>query len=107
MKSKVLFSRTLIFFLFLAVMSFVFLHPAVSISRERESISVLEDRLQQTYGDKEPLEWGENVTGVRTRLDTYDRVIALTLDACGGSKGSGYDKKLVSFLRKHLSLIHI
>lgn len=101
MKNKVPFGRTLMLFLFFAVVSMVFLYPEISISRERESLSGLADRLQLMYGDRKPLEWGENVTGVKTSLDTSDRVIALTLDACGGSKGSGYDEKLVSFLRKH------
>lgn len=44
-------------------------------------------------------EWGERVTGVRTRLDTDDPVIALTFDACGGQNGSGYDEELIEFLR--------
>lgn len=44
-------------------------------------------------------EWGEGVTGVRTRLDTGDPVVALTFDACGGQNGSGYDEELVEYLR--------
>jgi peptidoglycan/xylan/chitin deacetylase (PgdA/CDA1 family) len=43
-------------------------------------------------------EWGERVTGVRTRLDTDDQVIALTLDACGGPNAIGFDEDLVGFL---------
>src|SRR5690606_33417056 len=43
-------------------------------------------------------EWGEQVTGVRTRLDTDDQVIALTLDACGGPNGIGFDNDLIEFL---------
>lgn len=45
-----------------------------------------------------PVEWGENVTGVVTKLQTDERVIALTFDACGGPYGSGYDKELIQFL---------
>jgi peptidoglycan/xylan/chitin deacetylase (PgdA/CDA1 family) len=48
-----------------------------------------------------PKEWGENVTGVKTRLDTTENVIALTLDACGGATGSQYDAELIYFLRQH------
>ncbi|WP_207782656.1 polysaccharide deacetylase family protein [Phytoactinopolyspora limicola] len=44
-------------------------------------------------------EWGEQVTGVRTRLDTRDSVVALTFDACGGPNGVGYDAALIDFLR--------
>jgi peptidoglycan/xylan/chitin deacetylase (PgdA/CDA1 family) len=47
-----------------------------------------------------PKQWGEKVNGVKRRLDTKDKVMALTFDACGGEKGSGYDKKLIDFLIK-------
>ncbi|NEE01854.1 polysaccharide deacetylase family protein [Phytoactinopolyspora halotolerans] len=43
-------------------------------------------------------EWGENVTGVKTRMATDRRAVALTFDACGGSSGSGYDEALIEFL---------
>jgi len=43
-------------------------------------------------------EWGEVVKGVKTRLNTDQKVLALTFDACGGPKGSGYDAKLIDFL---------
>lgn len=46
----------------------------------------------------EPQEWGENVTGVKTKIQTDEKKIALTFDACGGDYGSGYDEKLMSFL---------
>ncbi|MCD8501893.1 MAG: polysaccharide deacetylase family protein [Bacillaceae bacterium] len=45
-----------------------------------------------------PVEWGENVTGVITRLPTDERLIALTFDACGGPYGSRYDQELMNFL---------
>jgi peptidoglycan/xylan/chitin deacetylase (PgdA/CDA1 family) len=47
-----------------------------------------------------PKQWGEKVNGVKRKLDTKDKVIALTFDACGGETGSGYDKKLIDFLIK-------
>lgn len=50
--------------------------------------------------DRTPSEWGENVTGVKTRFQTDKKEIALTFDACGGEYGNGYDEKLISFLRK-------
>jgi peptidoglycan/xylan/chitin deacetylase (PgdA/CDA1 family) len=45
-----------------------------------------------------PHEWGEVVKGVKTRLNTDQKVLALTFDACGGPRGSGYDAKLIDFL---------
>lgn len=47
-----------------------------------------------------PTEWGENVTGVKTQFQTDNKEIALTLDACGGEFGSGYDDDLILFLRE-------
>lgn len=37
--------------------------------------------------------------GVSTRLPTSDNVVAITLDACGGPLGSGYDARLIDLLR--------
>ncbi|NOU69167.1 polysaccharide deacetylase family protein [Paenibacillus sp. LMG 31461] len=45
-----------------------------------------------------PTKWGERVPGVKTRLHTKDKVVALTFDACGGKEGSGYDEKLIQYL---------
>src|SRR5699024_7073493 len=50
--------------------------------------------------DREPEEWGENVTGVKTTFQTDKREMALTFDACGGPYGSGYDEELISFLKE-------
>jgi peptidoglycan/xylan/chitin deacetylase (PgdA/CDA1 family) len=51
-----------------------------------------------TFTGRVPQEWGEGVRGVKTRLDTNQKVLALTFDACGGPKGSGYDGKLIEYL---------
>ncbi len=50
------------------------------------------------FSGRVPHEWGEKVKGVKTRLDTDQKVLALTFDACGGPKGTGYDAKLIDFL---------
>lgn len=48
---------------------------------------------------QEPLQWGENVSGVTTHFQTDTKQIALTLDACGGSpRSSQYDEALIHFL---------
>ncbi len=47
--------------------------------------------------DETPEQWGEIVRGVRTGLDTEEKKIALTLDACGGS----YDRELLEYLDRH------
>jgi peptidoglycan/xylan/chitin deacetylase (PgdA/CDA1 family) len=50
------------------------------------------------FSGKVPREWGEVVKGVKTRLNTNQKVLALTLDACGGPRGSNYDKALIRYL---------
>jgi peptidoglycan/xylan/chitin deacetylase (PgdA/CDA1 family) len=61
--------------------------------------TVAEPEPDPALSDVEPTEWGERVTGVRTRLDTTAAVVALTFDACGGGGGSGYDAALIEHLR--------
>ncbi|HLS20589.1 MAG TPA: polysaccharide deacetylase family protein [Bacillota bacterium] len=53
----------------------------------------------EKFYEKTPQEWGEQVTGVKTRFKTDEKEIALTFDACGGDYGSGYDESLIEFLR--------
>ncbi|MFC5405384.1 polysaccharide deacetylase family protein [Cohnella soli] len=54
--------------------------------------------LVDRYEHMKPKQWGDKIAGVMTHLDTKDKVIALTFDACGGPHGNGYDKKLIDFL---------
>ena len=63
-----------------------------------ESIQQLTDRITAGFKTAQPTQWAENVPGVRTRLATTDKVLALTLDACGSPKGKGVDQKLIDFL---------
>lgn len=63
-----------------------------------EDIEHLAARITAAYADTTPHQWGERVTGVRTRLATGERVLALTLDACGSAKGKGVDRALIDFL---------
>jgi peptidoglycan/xylan/chitin deacetylase (PgdA/CDA1 family) len=62
------------------------------------SSNSLKETIIHRYDKIKPLHWGENVPGVHSRLQTKDKVIALTFDACGGPAGSGYDQKLIDFL---------
>lgn len=55
----------------------------------------------QKYSLITPHQWGEGVTGVKTKLNTREKVIALTFDACGTSPTSkGYDAKLIDYLKQ-------
>jgi peptidoglycan/xylan/chitin deacetylase (PgdA/CDA1 family) len=52
------------------------------------------------FGHLKPHTWGFGGPGVVRGLHTSRRVIALTFDACGGPRGSGYDHALIGFLRR-------
>lgn len=51
------------------------------------------------YAGVAPTAFGLDVPGVVNRLPTDERVVALTFDACGGARGSGYDEALIETLR--------
>ncbi|MGZ4032859.1 MAG: polysaccharide deacetylase family protein [Tumebacillaceae bacterium] len=50
------------------------------------------------YSGQVPKQWGETTTGVLRSINTQEKVIALTFDACGGANGSGYDADLINYL---------
>jgi peptidoglycan/xylan/chitin deacetylase (PgdA/CDA1 family) len=52
------------------------------------------------YQNQTPKQWGESVTGVKTHFKTKEKVIAITMDACGSVNGMDFDKKLIAFLEK-------
>lgn len=80
------------------VMVVSFITLATAIAEQREDIAGVSARINGEFSGKTPSQWGENVPGVRTRLDTTEKVVALTLDACGSTNGKGVDMKLVEFL---------
>src|SRR5690625_310875 len=76
---------------------------------EREVLITLKDVPEIQPGEtqpylehfnRQPKEWGEHVSGVKTRIKTDEKEIALTFDACGGDHGNGYDEELIEFLKK-------
>jgi peptidoglycan/xylan/chitin deacetylase (PgdA/CDA1 family) len=56
------------------------------------------EKIVSAFSGKIPKEWGKRVKGVKTRLNTDQKVLALTFDACGGLKGNGYDTRLIKYL---------
>ena len=69
-------------------------------SEDPPELESLHQQISSRFSGKIPRLWGENVPGVRTRLATNEKVIALTLDACGSAKGSGVDAALMDFLER-------
>ena len=53
------------------------------------------EEIKTRYEGREPKEWGEVVTGVKTKINTQEQIIALTFDACGGA----YDEELIQYLK--------
>lgn len=60
----------------------------------------LKAALVKKYSDTLPKEWGENVSGVKSRLSGGKKVIALTFDACGSAKGMKFDRTLIEYLTR-------
>jgi peptidoglycan/xylan/chitin deacetylase (PgdA/CDA1 family) len=56
------------------------------------------ERIISTFRGRAPQEWGETVRGVKTRLNTNQKVLALTFDACSGPRSLGYDARLIKYL---------
>lgn len=70
---------------------------------EATPIIIIEDNdakpINFTQFERRPTQWGEDVTGVKKRMKTEGKKLALTFDACGGTQGSDYDEILLSFLQ--------
>ena len=72
----------------------------VVIDKEDSVESALEEKddvlgdLESKFQGIKPKEWGEKVSGVYNRLDTEEKKIALTLDACEKK----YDEDLLKYL---------
>ncbi len=77
--------------------SFLILSPWTIASAQSQEIPTKE-RIIAKFSGRTPQEWGERVKGIKTRLNTDQKVLALTFDACGGPRGSNYDEKLIQYL---------
>ena len=61
----------------------------------------LKEQILLKYNGIQPQQWGESTSGVAFGLNTGDKVLALTFDACGGSPYSnGYDSDLIDYLNE-------
>jgi peptidoglycan/xylan/chitin deacetylase (PgdA/CDA1 family) len=64
---------------------------------EPEDYQLLREIIDTEFSGQAPHEWGESVSGVKTRLKTEDKVVALGIDACD-LMGGGQDARLIKFL---------
>jgi peptidoglycan/xylan/chitin deacetylase (PgdA/CDA1 family) len=60
----------------------------------------LRNSLINRFSAVTPQEWGEAVTGVKTRIAGREKLLALTFDACGSAKGMQIDRALIEYLEK-------
>jgi len=78
----------------------------VSASEQQQAVTrssgyqELRTSLISRYSAVVPKEWGETVSGVKTRITGRQKVLALTFDACGSAKGMKFDRALVDFLAR-------
>ena len=63
---------------------------------EPEDYKLLREIIRTEFSGQVPHEWGESVSGVRTRLKTEDKALAIGVDACD-LMGQGEDAKLIRF----------
>ncbi len=72
----------------------------VYASVAKDDYETLKKSVVSKYEKQMPKQWGEKVTDVKTQFNTKEKVIAITMDACGSQGGMCYDKKLISYLEK-------
>ncbi|MFH0985061.1 MAG: polysaccharide deacetylase family protein [Candidatus Omnitrophota bacterium] len=70
--------------------------PQRAPEAEPEDYQLLREIIETEFSGQTPHEWGESVSGVKTRLKTEDKVVALGVDACDLMK-YGQDSKLIKF----------
>ncbi len=70
-----------------------------------QSLADVSAYFTRMFAGQKPREWGERLPGITSRLPSRAAGapprMALTLDACGGPPGSGYDAGIIAFLRQH------
>lgn len=78
-------------------------HGKKVISAMPEQKVTVDRRIISEYETIKPKYWGEKLSGVVIGLDTKEKLVALTFDACGGPprRSNGYDAELIDFLIKN------
>ena len=64
---------------------------------EIQAYEAMKNKVIESFGNDSPTSWGEHIEGVITEINTNDKVVALTFDACVGTPES-FDKDLIDFL---------
>ena len=70
------------------------------LGNNREHQEPSRKEVLKDFKGESPTLWGENLPGVITHIDTSEKIIVLTFDACGGTPGKAYDEALIQYLRR-------
>lgn len=65
---------------------------------EAEDYKMLREIIAAEFSGEKPHEWGDAVSGVKTHLQTEEKVVALGIETCGADSGQGEDIKLLKSL---------
>lgn len=96
MSSKSIFFRIVIFlFIFIFTFSGSFYEEFDNEFALAKEKALYIDNLYKDYSVSET---GTNITGVLNKINTTEKIIALTFDACGGKRGSKADVELIDYL---------
>ena len=68
----------------------------LAVASDRVATTPTAEAVAEHFSGLTPSEWGLEIPGVLTRIDSDG--VALTLDACGGPSGDGYDAELIDGL---------
>lgn len=64
-------------------------------------LNKIKEEIKIKFKNVIPSEWGFEIKGIKTHVDTKEKIIYLTFDACGDSYHTNdYDKELIDFLKK-------
>jgi len=71
-----------------------------AMARQDSTYQNLKKKIIHEFKHASPGKFGPFVKGVDEDINTNQKILALTFDACGGPHGSGYDEELINFLRQ-------
>lgn len=76
-------------------------NPPDVIPISKMKIGLLQQQITKQFIGMKPGKLQERLPGVKTTIKSDHAVVALTFDACDGKGLSGYDKKLIDYLKQN------
>jgi len=64
-------------------------------------LNEIKKEINDKFKNSVPVDWGYEIKGIKTHVNTKEKIMCLTFDACGDSQYvNDYDKDLIDFLEK-------